>query len=124
MLTPKLHRRTILEATKKLRAPGAAKLRILEVPMTMSKVSGAAARKARIIRGAGVYTTVLLGKARRQEGEKEVVPLTLTEKTAEQVSAEREKRRQGLRMLMGLNTRREGGPVDGLQFQEEQRAAW
>lgn len=37
---------------------------------------------------------------------------------------DREKRQQGLRMLMGLNSRREGGPVDGLQFQEEQRAEW
>jgi hypothetical protein len=45
-------------------------------------------------------------------------------KSAAQQEAEREKRRQGLRMLKGLNVRREGGPVDGLAFQEEQRAAW
>lgn len=37
---------------------------------------------------------------------------------------DRESRRQGLRMLLGLNNQREGGPVDGLQFQEEQRAQW
>lgn len=37
---------------------------------------------------------------------------------------DRESRRQGLRMLMGLNNQRDGGPVDGLAFQEEQRAQW
>lgn len=37
---------------------------------------------------------------------------------------DREARRQGLRMLMGLNNQREGGPVDGVQFEEEQRAQW
>ena len=47
-----------------------------------------------------------------------------TIKTTDEVDAQREARRQGLRMLRGLNARREGAPLDGLQFQEEQREAW
>ncbi|WP_343731236.1 type II toxin-antitoxin system MqsA family antitoxin [Duganella sp.] len=38
--------------------------------------------------------------------------------------AQRAARRQGLRNLMGLNKHREGGPVDGLAYQLEQRAEW
>lgn len=47
-----------------------------------------------------------------------------SEEAARQTDAEREERKQGLRLFRGLNARREGGPVDGLQFQEEQRAEW
>lgn len=60
----------------------------------------------------------------------------LTEKAAEKVTdraaepaivltaAERAERHKALRNLMGLNKHREGGPVDGLEFQLEQRAEW
>lgn len=37
---------------------------------------------------------------------------------------ERAERRTALRNLMGLNKHREGGPVDGLAFQLEQRENW
>lgn len=97
MRTPKPTRKAILEATKKLSGTSQGMLLLLNKP---------------------TFKTV--GRIKLAATHVEAAPTP----TDAQRAAERETRRQGLRMLMGLNSKREGGPVDGLQFQEEQRAEW
>lgn len=122
MTTPKLYRRDILEITKKIRTYRTGGLLVLKTPA--GQLHGEAMLNARLARAATLSYEILRHEAsKREEVVAPAVPAPAI-KTADQVGAEREARQQGLRMLRGLNARREGGPVDGLQFQEEQRKAW
>lgn len=97
MRTPKPTRKTILEATKTLSGTRQGMLLLLDKP-----------------------TFKTAGRMELTTTPAEVAPTPVDA----QRTAQRETRRQGLRMLMGLNAKREGGPVDGLQCQEEQRTEW
>lgn len=124
MRTPKLKRGAILEATKKLRGTGQGMFLLLDKPTAKTSVTtGSMLRHASPPKATVYYGTVMHDKMGCL---KLITPLVVTTPTPTdaQRAAEREARRQGLRMLMGLNAKREGGPVDGLQFQEEQRAEW
>jgi len=124
MRTSKQKKAAILEATRKLRGPGQGMLLLLDKPVgkTFPK-TGRMQRYTPPPKGTVYYGAILSDQMKLLQ------LTTATEKgaptpTDAQRAAERETRRQGLRMLMGLNAKREGGPVDGLQFQEEQRGEW
>lgn len=76
--------------------------------------------------GVGGSLTQKLGHEARKQAEKAAEKVTdrAAEPAIVLTAAERAERHKALRNLMGLNKHREGGPVDGLEFQLEQRAEW
>ncbi|XLZ72606.1 hypothetical protein ABT364_11760 [Massilia sp. SR12] len=124
MHTPKLKRGANLEATKKLSGTGQGMFLLLDKPTVKTSVTtGRMLRHASPPKATVYYGTVMRDKMGCLKLITTLAATTPTPTDAQR-AAEREARRQGLRMLMGLNAKREGGPVDGLQFQEEQRAEW
>lgn len=95
-------------------------------PLRLTKARALLAKRQAMHKMPNVHMLLMTAHAAHKRTEK--TPGKNTERAAEPAivltAAERAERRKALCLLIGLNKHREGGPVDGLEFQLQQRAEW